>query len=61
MTHWTVKLGSLLLGALVAGCATVGAGFGEGPVSFSLKNSDAISGSANAAAPDDKPSSGQFF
>jgi hypothetical protein len=64
MTHWIVKLALPLIGALVTGCAAMGTGAGLSdprPVDFDLKSSDAISGSINAAAPDDKPSSGEFF
>jgi hypothetical protein len=66
MTHWIVKLGLPLLGALATGCATMGTGPGStdssaNPVNFSLKNSDAVSGTMNATVPDDAPSGGQFF
>ena len=60
MTHWIVRLG---LALLVTGCAAMGTGVDSGAdaVSFRLKSSDAVSGSMNATAPDDRPSSGQFF
>ena len=66
MTHSIVKLGLPLLAVLATGCASMGTGFdptdpSASPVNFSLKNSDAVSGSMNAALPDDKPLSGQFF
>jgi hypothetical protein len=67
VTRWIVQLGLPLLGALAtAGCATVDTGLrstesSASPVGFELKNSDAVSGSMNATAPDDEPLSGQFF
>jgi hypothetical protein len=64
MTHSIVKLGLPLLAALVTGCASMDTGSGPmdaSPVNFSLKSSDAVSGSMNATLPDDKPSGGQFF
>jgi hypothetical protein len=63
MRHWIVRLGLPLLGLLVTGCAATGTGVDSSAdaVNFNLKSSDAVSGSMNATAPDDRPSSGQFF
>ena len=61
-----VKLAFPLLAALATGCASMDTGSGPtnpsaDSVNFSLKNSDAVSGSMNAALPDDRPLGGQFF
>jgi len=61
-----VKLAFPLLAVLATGCASMDTGSGPtdssaDSVNFSLKNSDAVSGSMNAALPDDKPVGGQFF
>jgi hypothetical protein len=66
MRRRIIQLGLPLLCTLATGCATVGTGIGStapsaSPVNFSLKSSDAISGSMNASVPDDSPSTGQFF
>jgi hypothetical protein len=66
MMRWIVRLGLPLLGVLATGCATIGTGLGSmdpsaNPVNFTLKSSDAVTGSMNATLPDDEPSSGQFF
>jgi hypothetical protein len=66
MTHWIVKLGLPLLGALATGCANIGTGLASTdssatPLNFSLKHSDAVSGTMNATVPGDEPPSGQFF
>jgi hypothetical protein len=58
-----VKLALPLLAVLMTGCAAVGTERDSraDALNFSLKSSDTVSGSLNAASPDDKPSSGQFF
>ena len=66
VTRTIAKLGLALLAVIVTGCASVGTGPGSAdssasPVNFSLKNSDAVSGSMNTAVPDEKPSGDQFF
>jgi hypothetical protein len=66
MTYSFLKLGLPLLTAIVAGCADIATrpnsmGSNASPASFSLKTSDAVSGSMNVAVPDEKPSGAQFF
>jgi hypothetical protein len=66
MKHPILKLALPLLAVIVTGCANMGTGLGStnsspNRVNFSLKNSDAISGSMNARLPDDQPSSADFF
>jgi hypothetical protein len=66
MTRWILQLELLLLGALAAGCTTIGTGLDStdssaGLLDFNLKSSDAVSGSTNGTVPDDEPPSGQFF
>ena len=61
-----LKLAFPLLAALATACASLDTGSGAtdssaDSVNFSLKNSDAVAGSMNAALPDDKPVGGQFF
>jgi hypothetical protein len=58
--------GAILLGALAAGCTTIGTGpdstdSSAGLVNFNLKSPGAVSGSINGTVPDDEPPSGQFF
>jgi hypothetical protein len=65
MTHWIVKLGLPLLGALVTGCANMGTGPGSAdssatPLNFSLNRSDAASGTMGTMEPGDQ-STGEFF
>lgn len=50
-----------LLAALAAGCSTLGTSHANDQVNFSLQSSGTVSGSVNAAVPDDRPVSGQFF
>jgi len=66
MRHSILKLGLPLFAAIIAGCADLATGPGStgssaSPASFSLETSDAVSGSLNIAAPDEKPSGAQFF
>ena len=66
MTRRIVQLELLLLGALAAGCTTMGTGFdptdsNASLVNFNLKSPGAVSGSINGTVPDDEPPSGQFF
>jgi hypothetical protein len=56
----------LVLTALVAGCATMGTGFGttasgKEAVNFSWKSSDDVSGTMNATLTDGKTFTGQYF
>ena len=66
MKHSIVKLGLPLLVALAAGCTTMGTGTGStlsgaDPVTFNWKSEGGVSGTMDAAAPDGKSYSGQFF
>ena len=66
MKHSIVKLGLPLLVALAAGCTTMGTGTGStltgaDPVTFNWKSEGGVSGTMDAAAPDGKNYSGQFF
>jgi hypothetical protein len=56
----------LVLTALVAGCTTMGTGFGstasgQSPVNFSWQSSDNVSGTMNATLSDGKTFTGQYF
>lgn len=56
----------LALAALVAGCTTMGTGFGstasgKEPVNFNWQSSDNVSGTMNATMSDGKTFTGQYF
>jgi hypothetical protein len=56
----------LVLAALLAGCATMGTGFGttakgQNPVNFTWKSTDNVSGTMSAALSDGKTYNGQYF
>jgi len=56
----------LVLTALVAGCTTMGTGFGstasgQNPVNFNWQSSDNVSGTMNATLSDGKTFTGQYF
>ena len=68
MTSLSIKTAALplVLAALVAGCATMGTGFGstasgQNPVNFTWKSSDDVSGTMNATLSDGKTFTGQYF
>jgi hypothetical protein len=66
MRQFTVIKGLPLLAALMAGCTTMGTGFGStatgaSPVNFSWKSSDSVSGSMSAMLSNGKTFTGQFF
>jgi hypothetical protein len=68
MTSLSIKTAALplVLTALVAGCATMGTGFGstesgQNPVNFTWKSSDDVSGTMNATLSDGKTYTGQYF
>ena len=60
MRYSVIFVTSLLI-ALAEGCSTVGTGGTYHEANFSLQSSGTVSGSVNAAVPDDRPASGQFF
>jgi hypothetical protein len=66
MTHSNIKVCLTLLVAMVAGCTTMGTGFGStatgtNPVNFSWKSSDNVSGAMNATLSNGKTFTGKYF